>query len=142
MITLLLEQKFYQMQPQQYLERSKLQIIGELVNDSNILEYYLFDSDSFQGESAIFNPDSSSTPIFTADSFVANKLRFVDTSSRIDIRTFKGAFSSSLNSIENIVFTLNIYESDALNRTLLSFLNRSIGRAGVLAFTKKYKEIC
>jgi len=96
------------------------------VDDPNVIEYYVFSSDSSQDTNVIFDPDSSSTPIFTADSFSAKTLRFVDTSSRIDIRTFKGAFSSSLNSIENITFTLNIYESDSLSRTLFSIVDRSV----------------
>jgi len=108
------------------MERLKLPIIGELVDDKDILEYYLFGSDSSQDTNVIFDPDSSSTPIFSADSFIARSLRFVDTSSRIDIRTFKGAFSSSLNSVENITFTLNIYESDSLSRTLFSIVDCSV----------------
>jgi hypothetical protein len=40
-------------------------------------------------------------------------LRFVDTSSKIDIRSFRGAFANSLNGIESITYTLNVYESDS-----------------------------
>jgi len=112
-----------------------------LIDDENILEYYIFNSNTLQGENNIFDPDSSSTPVFSADSFVEKGLRFVDTSSKIDIRTFKGAFSSSLNSIENIVFTLNIYESDSLNRTVFFIINRSVRRFDVSAAAQKYKEI-
>jgi hypothetical protein len=81
------------------------------------MRYFVFGSDSFQNGNFVFDPDtvSTSTPIFTADSVVDKTSRFVDTSSRIDIRTFKGAFSSSLNSIENITFTLNVYESDTID---------------------------
>ena len=57
-------------------------------------------------------------PIFTADETEDYLYRFIDTTSRIDIRTFKGAFSSSLNSVESITFDLNIYESDSQNRTM------------------------
>ena len=124
------------------MERLRLPITGEMVNDPDILEYYLFNSDSSQDKNVIFDPDSSSTPIFSADSFVARNLRFVDTSSRIDIRTFKGAFSSSLNSIENITFTLNIYESDSLGRTLFSIVDCSVWCTSFPASAKKHKEIC
>jgi hypothetical protein len=40
-------------------------------------------------------------------------LRFVDTSSRIDIRSFRGAFANSLGGIESVTYSLNVYESDS-----------------------------
>ena len=78
----------------------------------------LINSDSVSGDSFVFSPDADSTPIFTADETEDYLYRFIDTTSRIDIRTFKGAFSSSLNSVESITFDLNIYESDSQNRTM------------------------
>jgi hypothetical protein len=48
-------------------------------------------------------------------------LRLVDTSSRVDIRSFRGAFSNILGGIENITFNINVYESDSMERTVASF---------------------
>ena len=89
---------------------------GELYRDPEVSPHLYFDSN--QGEYLIFDADASGTPIFTADSEEDYLYRFIDTSSRIDIRTFKGAFSSSLNSLESITFDLNVYESDSKNRTM------------------------
>lgn len=60
-------------------------------------------------------------------------LRFVDLSSRIDIRSFKGAFTSSLGGIENITFSLNVYESDSLDGPwLLSTTTSSLALGSLL----------
>jgi len=91
---------------------------GELYLDPGVSPHLYFNSDSVSGDSFIFSPDADSTPIFTADETEDYLYRFIDTTSRIDIRTFKGAFSSSLNSVESITFDLNIYESDSQNRTM------------------------
>jgi len=91
---------------------------GELFIDDAISPHLIFDVDISHDGTIIFNPDNSATPIFTADSTEEYLYRFIDTSSRIDVRTFKGAFSSSLNSIESITFTLEIHESDSPNRTM------------------------
>ncbi len=91
---------------------------GELYLDPNQGSYLIFDTDSNSNNNLIINSDNSATPIFTADSEESYLYRFIDTNSRIDIRTFKGAFSTSLNSIESITFDLNIYESDSQNRTM------------------------
>jgi hypothetical protein len=95
---------------------------GELISDENVVPHYVFTRDSMEDINLVFDPDIPSTPIFTADSYVSELRRFIDTSSRIDIRTFKGAFSSSLNSLESITFDLNIYESDTKNRTVATFV--------------------
>lgn len=96
---------------------------GELYSDPNKSPHLYFNINSTDGTNLIFDPDVNSTPVFTADSTEDYLYRFVDTSSRIDIRTFKGAFSSSLNSIESITFNLDIYESDSKNRTMVTFCN-------------------
>lgn len=91
---------------------------GELYRDPGVSPHLYFDSGSVSGDSFIFDADTDSTPIYTADLEEDYLYRFIDTTSRIDIRTFKGAFSSSLNSLESITFDLNIYESDSQNRTM------------------------
>lgn len=91
---------------------------GELFLDPSVSPHLYFNVNSTDGENLIFDPDVSSTPIFTADLTESYLYRFVDTSSRVDIRTFKGAFSSSLNSVEPISFNLEIYESDSSDRTV------------------------
>lgn len=91
---------------------------GELFLDPNVSPHLYFNINSTDGQNLIFDPDVNSTPIFTADLTESYLYRFVDTSSRVDIRTFKGAFSSSLNSVEPISFNLEIYESDSTDRTV------------------------
>lgn len=91
---------------------------GELYRDPNISPHLYFDVNSIDNGNLLFDPDQSGTPIFTADSTEDYIYRFIDTSSRVDIRTFKGAFSSALNSIEPISFNLAIYESDSSERTM------------------------
>lgn len=99
---------------------------GELYQDPGISPHLYFNVNSLDGENLVFNPDVSSTPVFTADVTEDYLYRFIDTSSRIDIRMFKGAFSSSLNSIESITFDLDIYESDSEERTLVTFSNNDL----------------
>jgi hypothetical protein len=96
---------------------------GELYRDPNISPHLIFNYNSIDGDSYVFNPDAVSTPTFTADEEETYLYRFIDTSSRVDVRTFKGAFSSALNSLESITFALNVYESDSKDRTLASFCN-------------------
>lgn len=99
---------------------------GELYLDPGVSPHLYFDANSLNDGSFVFNPDNDSTPIFTADSEEDYLYRFIDTSSRIDIRTFKGAFSSSLNSLESITFDLKIYESDSVDRTMVTSCNLNV----------------
>jgi hypothetical protein len=99
---------------------------GELYLDPNQGSYLIFDTNLNSNNNLIINSDNSATPIFTADSEESYLYRFIDTNSRIDIRTFKGAFSTSLNSIESITFDLNIYESDSPQRSLVTSSNNKI----------------
>ena len=115
---------------------------GELAVDGNVVPHYVFTRDSTQDINLVFDPDVPSTPIFTADSYVSELRRFIDTSSRIDIRTFKGAFSSSLNSLESITFNLNIYESDTPNRTMVTFINLCVNCNRYNSFIKRCQKIC
>lgn len=55
------------------------------------------------------------------DSATPDLLRFVDTSSRIDIRSFRGAFTNNYGGLEQVTFSLNVYESDSPKRTMASF---------------------
>lgn len=99
---------------------------GELYQDPALSPHLYFDVNSIDGDNLVFNPDADATSTFTADSTEDYLYRFIDTSSRIDIRTFKGAFSSSLNSVESITFGLEIYESDNVDRTMVTFSNYHI----------------
>ncbi len=107
---------------------------GEIYEDPGVSPHYLFNANSIDDNSLIFDPDQSSSLVFTADSEESYLYRFIDTSSRVDIRTFKGAFSSSLNSIESITFDLNIYESDSKNRTMAFVHNNKIQCSRVNTF--------
>ena len=91
---------------------------GELYRDPNVSPHLIFNANSLDGSNYIYNADTSSTPTFTADEEETYLYRFIDTSSRVDIRTFKGAFSSALNSLESINFSVQVYESDSTVRTM------------------------
>lgn len=93
---------------------------GELYRDPNISPHLIFNYNSIDEDSYVFNPDTSSTPTFTADIEEAYLYRFIDTSSRVDIRTFRGAFSSALNSLESINFKVQVFESDSATRTMVA----------------------
>lgn len=99
---------------------------GELYTDPGVSPHLYFDLNSTDGDNLVFDSDNSATPVFTADSTEDYLYRFIDTSSRIDIRTFKGAFSTSLSSVESITFGLDIYESDNIDRTMATFCNNNI----------------
>jgi hypothetical protein len=97
---------------------------GEIYRDPNVSPHLIFNYNSIDGGNYVFSPDSSSTPVFTADSEETYLDRFIDTSSRIDIRTFKGAFSSALNSLESINFNVQVHESDSPARTMATIISR------------------
>ena len=67
-------------------------------------------------------------------------LRFVDTSSRIDIRSFRGAFANSLGGLENVTFSLNVYESDSLAGPWLLSTTTSSMSSGTLLLAKDSKR--
>jgi hypothetical protein len=86
--------------------------IGEIVKETNSIPYEVFRYDSISGGYFIFDleqsspywvlkPDLSSQPVY----------RFVDTTSRIDLVSYKASFVNNPSS-EPIEYTLQVYESD------------------------------
>lgn len=68
-------------------------------------------------------------------------LRFVDTTSRVDIRSFKGAFTNRYGGLEQVFYSLNVYESDSLERTVASFYNNHFKFFRLNIISKRRKKI-
>lgn len=76
-----------------------------------------------------------------SDAATPDLLRFVDTSSRVDIRSFKGAFTNRFGGLEQVYYSLNVYESDSLERTMASFHNYYINFFRFNPISKRRKKI-
>ena len=68
-------------------------------------------------------------------------MRLVDTSSRVDIRSFRGAFSNLLGGVENITFSINVYESDSQERTVAPVNYYVFCFAWNTTFSKRCKKV-
>lgn len=98
------------------------------------------------------NFEDQATPTLSNSVFVTNLgevvqeeatpsvLRFVDLTSRIDIRSFRGAFTNSLNGLEQVNFSLNIYESDSRNGPWLFSTTTSSMAIGSLLLARNAKR--
>lgn len=69
-------------------------------------------------------------------------IRFVDTSSRIDIRSFKGAFTNRYGGVEQVYYALNVYEADSLERTMVAVNNNNFNFFRFDTVGKRRKKIC
>jgi hypothetical protein len=67
-------------------------------------------------------------------------LRFVDTSSRIDVRSFRGAFVNGLGGLESVTFSLNVYESDNPSGPWLLSTTTSSMSSGTLMLARDAKR--
>lgn len=67
-------------------------------------------------------------------------MRFVDTTSRVDVKSFRGAFSSSLGGIETITYSLNVYESDSKDGPWLLSTTTSSMAIGTFILAKDAKR--
>ena len=77
-----------------------------------------------------------------ADAATPDILRFVDTSSRVDIRSFRGAFTNNYGGLEQVYYSLNVYESDSLERTMAAFYDYYLKLFGFYTFSKRRKKVC
>lgn len=77
-----------------------------------------------------------------SDAATPDLLRFVDTSSRIDIRSFKGAFTNTYGGIEQVNYSLNVYESDSLERTMASLNHHYFRFFWFDTLSSRCKKIC
>lgn len=75
-----------------------------------------------------------------SDPATPSYLRFVDTSSRIDIRSFRGAFVNSLGGLETVNFSLNVYESDQPSGPWLLSTTTSSMSSGTLMLARDSKR--
>ena len=86
--------------------------IGEIVKETDVIPYQVFRYDSLSGGYYIFDLEQSS-PYWILKPDLADQpvYRFVDTTSRIDLVTYKASFLNNPSS-EPIEYTLQVYESD------------------------------
>lgn len=102
---------------------------GEIVKEQNIIKYNIFNYDSISGQYFIFDLIGDSSPFYILDptSVDLDLYRFVDTTSKIDILNYKGAFTN-VNVGDEPTFTLKVYESDSKNGPwMLSSVSSEIG---------------
>lgn len=67
---------------------------GEIVQDSNVIKYNIFEYDETSGQYYIFDLLESASPFFILEDQLLSPdlLRFVDTKSQIDILNYKRSF--------------------------------------------------
>lgn len=73
---------------------------GEIVQDPNVITYNKFTYDEISGQYFIFNLLESSSPYYILGSSSVDSAlyRFIDTSSQVDILSYKRSFYKRLNS--------------------------------------------
>jgi hypothetical protein len=73
---------------------------GEVVKDPNVITYNTFTYDELSGEYLIFNLIESSSPYYILNSSSVDEAlyRFVDTSSEVDILSYKRSIYKRINS--------------------------------------------
>jgi hypothetical protein len=84
---------------------------GEIVRDPDWTPHYIYNYDSQSGSFYIFTLENPDQAILNPDQFLENYLRFVDTSSNIDIVGFKHSFVN-LPGLENPNFSVKFFSSD------------------------------
>jgi hypothetical protein len=86
---------------------------GEIVKETGIVTYNRFNYDSISGQYFIFNLIEDASPYYILDpeSVDLDLYRFVDTTSKVDILNYKGAFTN-VNAEDEPTFTIKVYESD------------------------------
>jgi len=89
---------------------------GEVVRDPDWTPYYLYNYDQQVADFFLFDLENPDQSILNPDQFVDSYLRFVDTSSQIDLVGYKHSFTN-LPGLENPTFSLKILSSDNPNAT-------------------------
>jgi len=92
----------------------KVTNFGEIVRDQDWTPYYLYNYDQQVADFFVFNLDDPDVSILNPDQFVDSYLRFVDTSSQIDLVGYKHSFTN-LPGLENPTFSMRILSSDNPN---------------------------
>lgn len=85
---------------------------GEIVKQAGIISYNVFDYDETSGQYVIFTLQDGATPYYVLQGAQTSELfRFVDTSSQIDILSYKAAFTN-INANDAPSYTIKVYEGD------------------------------
>jgi hypothetical protein len=101
---------------------------GEIVKQAGIISYNVFDYDETSGQYVIFTLQDGATPYYVLQGAqTAEVFRFVDTSSQIDIISYKGAFTN-INAKDAPSFTIKVYEGDTSEGPwMLSSISSDVG---------------
>lgn len=73
---------------------------GEIIQDTNVIKYNIFEYDEISGQYYIFDLIESTSPFFILDDglFSPDLLRFIDTTAQIDIISYKRSILKRINS--------------------------------------------
>jgi hypothetical protein len=101
---------------------------GEIVKQAGVISYNVFDYDEDSGQYIIFTLEDGEDPYYVLQGVqTAELFRFVDTSSKIDILTYKGAFTN-INAKDAPTFTVKVYEGDTPEGPwMLSSISSDVG---------------
>ena len=113
---------------------------GEIVKEHGIISYSIFDYDETSGQYVIFTLGDQATPYYVLQGSQTPELfRFVDTSSQIDILSYKGAFTN-VNAKDAPTFTIKVYEGDTSEGPwMLSSVSSDVGTL-FLSNAKRYSR--
>ena len=112
---------------------------GEIIRDPNVIRYNIFQYDELSGEYYIFDLIADSSPyyVLNPESVDLNLERFVDTSSRVDILSYRSAFTN-VQTQDVPTHQIKVYEADsAAGPWLLSSVSSQIGTL-FISNTKRY----
>jgi hypothetical protein len=101
---------------------------GEIVKEKGVISYNVFDYDELTGQYVVFSIGSQATPYYVLQGSQTPELfRFVDTSSQIDILSYKAAFTN-INTNDSPTYTIKVYEADAPEGPwMLSSISSDVG---------------
>ena len=115
---------------------------GEIVKETGVITYNIFEYDEASGQYFIFNLIEDASPFFILDptSVEPDLFRFVDTTSKIDLLSYKAAFTN-IASDDEPTYSVKIYEAESPEGPwMLSSISSDIGTL-FLTDVKRYSKI-
>jgi hypothetical protein len=115
---------------------------GEIVKETGVITYNIFEYDEASGQYFIFNLIEDASPFFILDptSVEPDLFRFVDTTSKIDLLSYKAAFTN-IASDDEPTYSVKIYEAESPEGPwMLSSVSSDIGTL-FLTDVKRYSKI-
>jgi hypothetical protein len=122
------------------LEAETVTNYGEIVKEAGVISYSVFDYNENIGQYFIFTTGDQATPYYVLQgSQTPDLFRFVDTSSQIDILSYKAAFTN-INAKDAPTYTIKVYEGDAAEGPwMLSSVSSDVGTL-FISNAKRYSK--